>query len=71
MGTAESLMRHPANEYVSDYFRVRPFLRRALPVTHALTRPSATLSQRERALDPLSLWSEGWGEGARSPAVIS
>ena len=24
MGTAENLMRHPANEYVSDYFRVRP-----------------------------------------------
>ena len=24
VGTAENLMRHPANEYVSDYFRVRP-----------------------------------------------
>ncbi len=24
IGTAESLMRHPANEYVSDYFRLRP-----------------------------------------------
>ena len=24
VGTAERLMRHPANEYVSDYFRVRP-----------------------------------------------
>ena len=34
------------------------------PSVLALTRPSATLSQRERVRHkPLSLWERGWGEG--------